>query len=1012
MTRTAFQVLGPVGASTGRGPVALRGARQRSVLARLLIARGRVVPVTRLVDDLWERPPDGAVAALRTFVADLRRALEPDRPPRAPASLLVTAGQGYALRPAPGAVDAWRFEAAVASGAASAQTVPLLDEALALWHGPAYSDCATAPWARAEIDRLDELRLLAVERRAAALLALGRAEEAVPGLQAHTGEAPFREDAWHLLATALYRTGRQGEALAALRRARELLAGELGVDPGPRLRRLEQDILAQAPHLTAGVPPAPVPVPGPEVSLFGRDEELSRLLGAARAAQERERPVLALIAGEAGAGKSALAEALTGRLAARGWNTDAVRAPDYEDAPALWNLPTTPEAADPAVARFLRHRDLAARFAAWAPVVLVADDLHRFDADALDLLTHLAAGAGPPRGAVLVVGTYRTGELGPRLTAALARVARAEPVRVHLGGLAEASTAELIASVTGHPADPGAVRALHRRSGGNPFFVRELARLAAAGADLDDIPAGVRDVIRHRLDRLPESARTVLRRAAVLGRDIDPEVLLAIVGDRAIDALDAALRAGFLTETGRDLRFTHVLVRDTLYDDLSTVRRSRWHATAAETIERLRPADPVALAHHYALASGPGTAARAAHYAARAAEQAERRSNPHEAARWWRAALDRTGAGDLRGRLTAMMGLGRALAVTGHLAGTRALRAEAVTAITGLDDPELAATVLTAFDVPAVWPRNDDQALSDRIVALAEDLLPAAPPDLRVRLLTTLALESRGSTDDRGRRAAEEAERTARRSRDPALLALALNARYMHAVHRCGMSAERAAIGAELVALAAGNDLVTYEVLGHLILLQSACATGDFRTADTCAEAADRLAERYDLPVVGIFTQLYAAFRLAAGPARDEESARGTAEATYRTACDRLSAAGMPGVSDGLLGLALLSLDSPGPAEGLGPYEPWARPGLLLARGRRDEAAEALANLPDSPHDLLREARLCLAAAAAAELGDRDIAARLHADLLPAAAELAGAAGGVLSLGPVRDYLTALEALL
>ncbi|WP_206328580.1 winged helix-turn-helix domain-containing protein, partial [Streptomyces sp. Tu 4128] len=117
MEAVTFGVLGPVTAQRGGDPLALKGPRHRAVLARLILARRRVVPVARLVEDLWETspaPPPRAVGALRTFVGDLRRALEPDRPPRAPARLLVTEGPGYTLRAAPGSVDAWRFEAAVA----------------------------------------------------------------------------------------------------------------------------------------------------------------------------------------------------------------------------------------------------------------------------------------------------------------------------------------------------------------------------------------------------------------------------------------------------------------------------------------------------------------------------------------------------------------------------------------------------------------------------------------------------------------------------------------------------------------------------------------------------------------------------------------------------------------------------------------------------------------------------------------------------------------------------------
>ncbi|MEV4702779.1 BTAD domain-containing putative transcriptional regulator [Actinoplanes sp. NPDC049316] len=997
---TTFRVLGPIGADAAGEPVALGGARQRAVLARLLVARGRVVPVDRLVGDLWETPPDGAVAAIRTFVADLRRVLEPDRAPRRPADILVTAPPGYAVHAAPDAVDAWRFEAAVArTGDPAREALARLDEALALWRGPAYAEYDAEPWARAEIDRLNELRLLAVERRAEALIELGRAAEAVSDLQAHTAQAPLREDAWHLLATALYRSGRQGEALAALRRARDVLVGELGVDPGPRLRRLESDILAQAPHLES---PASVPPPAAGRVFVGRQDELALLEAAAGRAAGGDEPVVALISGEPGAGKSALAETLAGRLAGQGWVVLWGRGPEDDGVPVAW--PWTPDTApgpgeDPAAVRFRRRREAVARIAAAAgrsPVLLVADDLHRADADSLDLLTGLVAGPGR----AMLLGTYRATEIGPALTAALARLARTEPVRVYLGGLGELEVAELVAGVLGRPAGAGVARTVHRRSGGNPFFSRELARLHADGAALDDIPAGVRDVIRHRLARLPERTRDVLRQASVLGRDVDPEVLGVLAGD-VVDALDDALAAGFLTEDGPRLRFAHILVRDTVYGDLSAVRRAHWHAAAGAAIERLAPGDAAVLAHHFGLAGSRAALPKAARYARTAAEEAERRSNPHEAARLWRQAL-RAAAGDLPARLIALAGLGRNLAVTGHLAETRALRAEAIAAVTASGDPGLTASVLTGFDVPAIWPRNDDQELAGRVVGAAERLLPGSPPALRSRLLSTLALELRGDTGDRGRRAAAEAEEIARGLDDPGLLALALNARFMHAFARTGTAGERDRIGAEIVELAAKHDLVTVEVLGRLIRLQAACARGEFDAADGHAAAADRLAGRYELPVVGVFTELYAALRLAVAGRPAEEA--------YRTACARLAGSGMPGMSDGLLGLALLSIGRDG--GDVGPYEPWVRPGRLLAAGRRDEAAQAVRALPASPHDLLREARLCLAARAVAELGDREAAERLYGELLPAAGELAGAGSGVVSFGTVREHLAALRKLL
>ncbi len=251
-----FGVLGSVAAWDETGePIALKGPRHRAVLARLLVARRRVVPVPRLVEDLWAGdPPADAVGTVRTFVAGLRRALEPERPRRTPSRLLVTEGPGYALRPEPAQVDAWRFEHTVAAAAdlPPAQAVPRLTEALELWRGPAYADLAEAPWARAERSRLTGLRLAAVERRAEAQLALGAAADAAADLDAHVAEHPWREDGWQLLALALYRSGRQADALSVLRRARQLLREHLGVEPGPRLHRTEQDILRHAEHLDPG----------------------------------------------------------------------------------------------------------------------------------------------------------------------------------------------------------------------------------------------------------------------------------------------------------------------------------------------------------------------------------------------------------------------------------------------------------------------------------------------------------------------------------------------------------------------------------------------------------------------------------------------------------------------------------------------------------------------------------------------------------------------------------------
>ena len=247
-------MLGPVVAWGADGAARdLKGRRHRAVLARLAVARGRLVPLGVLIEDLWETPPVGAAGAIQTFVGALRRAIEPGRSSRTGFEVLVTRGPGYALQAGPDDLDALRFEwlATEAASAPAPRALELSGQSLAVWRGPAYAEFADEPWARAERARLAELRMGAIERQAQARLALGLASQAVPDLRAHVSGHPWREDAWRLLALALYRSERQAEALDVIRRARSLLAAELGLDPGPALATLEADILHHAAGLNA-----------------------------------------------------------------------------------------------------------------------------------------------------------------------------------------------------------------------------------------------------------------------------------------------------------------------------------------------------------------------------------------------------------------------------------------------------------------------------------------------------------------------------------------------------------------------------------------------------------------------------------------------------------------------------------------------------------------------------------------------------------------------------------------
>jgi DNA-binding SARP family transcriptional activator len=234
-----FRILGPVEVRGDEGPIPLRGPRQRALLAALLLRAGHVVPREQLVDELYgAEPPPTATASLQNSIVALRKALGPD--------VLVTRPPGYLAVVSPDQIDARRFEHLLADArrASGQERRDLLVRALRLWRGPPLAEFAFEEWAQAEARRLDELRLVAVEERIASDLELGGAADVVPELEALVQEHPLRERPRELLMLALYRAGRQAEALNAYTAAREAL-DELGIEPGEDLRRLQAAILRQ-----------------------------------------------------------------------------------------------------------------------------------------------------------------------------------------------------------------------------------------------------------------------------------------------------------------------------------------------------------------------------------------------------------------------------------------------------------------------------------------------------------------------------------------------------------------------------------------------------------------------------------------------------------------------------------------------------------------------------------------------------------------------------------------------
>jgi DNA-binding SARP family transcriptional activator len=234
-----FRILGPLEVRGDHGPITLGGPRQRALLAALLLRAGRVVPTEQLVDELYgAEPPPTATASLQNAVVALRKALGPD--------VLVTRPPGYLLAIAPDQIDARRFEQVLtdARRASVTERRDLLVRALGLWRGPPLAEFAFEEWAQTEARRLEELRLVATEERIATDVELSRAAEVVPELQSLVDEHPLRERLRELLMLALYRAGRQAEALNAYTAARAAL-DELGIEPGEGLQRLQAAILRQ-----------------------------------------------------------------------------------------------------------------------------------------------------------------------------------------------------------------------------------------------------------------------------------------------------------------------------------------------------------------------------------------------------------------------------------------------------------------------------------------------------------------------------------------------------------------------------------------------------------------------------------------------------------------------------------------------------------------------------------------------------------------------------------------------
>ncbi len=918
------KLLGPLEVLAEGAPVSLGPPQQRVLLAVLLLNPNQVVSRDRLIDEVWgEQPPATAAKLVQVYVSRLRDALEPERARGDPGRILVTRPPGYLVAVDAEQLDIGRFErlrgearqALAAGNAASA--AQKLREALALSRGPPLSDLAYEPFAQKEIARLEERHLAALEERFDAELVLGRQVDVIGELEVLVAEHPLRERLRAQFMQALYRSGRQAEALDAYQDARTALTEELGIEPSRELRELQEAILRQDPALDRIDVPEVAPEPSRGV-FVGRERELTELVGALEEALAG-RGRLVLLVGEPGIGKSRLAHELMARARERGAQVIVGRCWEAGGAPAYWpwvqSLRTHVRGAEPDALRAQlgsRGADLAqllpelreliedlpepqaleaegARFRLFEavssylrgatkdrPLVLGLDDLHAADEPSLLLLQFVAREIGDSR--LLVVCALRDVDPTMRdpLVSTVAELVR-EPhtTQIALAGLSEEDVAAYIELSTGTEVAPRLVEAIHSETEGNPLFLAEAVRLLDAEGRFADpdahlqIPPGVRAVIGQRVGRLSEPCRSLLIPASVLGREFELDALMSLSQlprGELLNALDKAMAERILGEVpgspGR-VRFGHALIRDTLYDELTPAHRMELHQEVGDALEAahsddLGPHLPE-LAHHYLAAAPIGVGDKAVEYARRAGDRAVSQLAYEEAARLYEMAL--TLADEPIARCDLLLALGDTQARAGDSGASRQIFREAAELAEERGLPERMARAALGYGGRIIWEvsRGDEYAvpLLERAIAA----LGNADGGLRVRLLARLAggpLRDARFPRERSLALSREALEIARRLDDPMTLAYALSA-FITANLAPDTTPKQVPLATELIQVAQQAGDLERAADGHETRAVALIELGDMSRAKGDLAAMATLAEELRQPSHDWFVTAYRA---------------------------------------------------------------------------------------------------------------------------------------------------------
>lgn len=657
----AFRLLGPLEVRATSGElVHLGGQKPRGLLAMLLIHRGQPVQADRLVHALWgESPSQGAAATLRSHVVRVRRLLD-----EAGSTATIESRAGaYVLSVDPEDVDADRFERLLAEGRAAAsrgqlvQAGDLLQEALGLWRGEVLADLGSPEYAVAAVADLAEKRLLAHEARLDVQLALGKHVDAVPVLQTLVEAHPFRERFAAQLMLALYRSGRQADALGVAASTRERLADELGLDPGAELQELETAVLRQSPDLDLGPAAQPEAPAGPAGSpLVERHAERNVLVGAVAAAASGQGRCVA-VAGDAGSGKTALVKAATfdgPPLRVLRGQCDPLTTPrpygPLRDVAAAAGVTVWDRGTDVVLADIC---DDVVSALVTEPTVLVVEDLHWVDAATVEVLRFLARRSATLQLSLIV--TYRDHEVGPQHPARplLGDLARLDHgAAVHLGPL----SVDGVAALLGPDCSADAPR-VHELTGGNPFFVVEVCENPDR-----PLPSSIRDALLDRTSGLAPDDLRLLQLAALSPAPLDDALLRELQVD--LQVLSRLEATGLLVADGAGLSYRHELARQAVASTIPSAGEPHLHALMLDALERSGHGEPALLTHH---AVGAIDKERAFAHASAAAKDAARSGAHGEAVAFYEIALRHQRRDDPAARAELLLRLAFEQYLTSHL---------------------------------------------------------------------------------------------------------------------------------------------------------------------------------------------------------------------------------------------------------------------------------------------------------------------------------------------------------